>query len=321
MPELPEVEVVRRGLHSHLVGTTFDSVEVLHPRAVRDNDVDLSEVLPGLTIVGTGRRGKFMWLELSDGAALLVHLRMSGQMLVGEPGLVNSPHLRIKALLHTAGKPAGSTNELSQSGSSPMPDMPVVSVLELDFVDQRTFGSWQYTPLGEDGRVGGGAVDKRNGEVKGTARAVPAVIPHIAPDPFEEEFDIVETARTMRRKNVAVKSILLDQEVVSGIGSIYADEAMWAARIKPSRKGKALRQRDAVRLLEESRAVMARALEAGGTSFDSLYVNVNGASGYFSRSLNAYGQAGQPCPRCGTEIARTKVGGRSSYFCPACQTL
>lgn len=283
MPELSEVEVVRRGLDAHVVGSTFGNVDVLHPRAVRGNDVDLAEVLPGLTVTGTDRRGKFMWLTLSDGSALLVHLRMSGQMLVGEPGLVDSPHLRIRAQLMGPG-----------------------GVKELAFVDQRTFGSWQYVPLTEPDA--------------GEGRPLPAAIPHIAPDPFEPDFDVVATARKIRTKNSAVKTILLDQSVVSGIGSIYADEAMWAAGVKPTRRGRSLRQRDAVALLEESRAVMARALEAGGTSFDSLYVNVNGASGYFSRSLNAYGQAGKPCARCGTPITRTVINGRSSYYCQVCQT-
>ena len=281
MPELPEVEVVRRGLDEHVVGYTFHSVEVLHPRATRGNDIDLSEVLPGLSITGTGRRGKFMWLELSDGNALLVHLRMSGQMIVGSPGLVDSPHLRIRSIL-TRGQ----------------------EVVELDFIDQRTFGSWQYTAMTID-----------HGQL------VPAAIPHIAPDPFEESFDPTAVARLIRKKNVAIKTILLNQSVVSGIGSIYADEAMWAAGIKPTRKGKALRQKDAVSLLDESRAVMARAFEAGGTSFDALYVNVNGSSGYFARSLNAYGQAGQPCARCQTPIERTVINGRSSYYCPKCQIL
>lgn len=283
MPELPEVEVVRRGLDDHVVGATFGGIEVLHPRAARDNTVDLADVLPGLNVTGTDRRGKYMWLTLSDGSALVVHLRMSGQMLVGAPGLVDSPHLRIRAQLMG-------------------PD----GVKELAFVDQRTFGSWQYVPL----------TTPDNGE----GRPLPSTIPHIAPDPFEPDFDVIATARKMRTKKSAVKTILLDQSVVSGIGSIYADEAMWAAGVKPTRKGRALRQRDAVALLEESRAVMARALEAGGTSFDSLYVNVNGASGYFSRSLNAYGQAGKPCARCGNTIARTVVNGRSSYYCPVCQT-
>ncbi|WJY68338.1 bifunctional DNA-formamidopyrimidine glycosylase/DNA-(apurinic or apyrimidinic site) lyase [Corynebacterium auris] len=280
MPELPEVEVVRRGLAEHAVGRTFGPVEVLHPRAVRGNEVDLAEVLPGIEVTGTGRRGKFLWLMLSDDAALVVHLRMSGQMLVGSPGQVRGPHVRIRASL---------------------------SELELSFVDQRTFGSWQYAPLVDDPRAAG--------------HRIPATVTHVAPDPFEECFDAAEVARLMRRRASAVKTVLLDQSVVSGIGSIYADEAMWAAGVKPTRRAKSLRQRDAVRLLEESRAVMARALEQGGTSFDSLYVNVNGASGYFSRSLNAYGRAGQPCRVCGTEMRRVVVNGRSSHYCPSCQTL
>lgn len=273
MPELPEVEVVRRGLDRHTVGRTFRSVEVLHPRAARGNDVDLERVLPGRTIVGTGRRGKYLWLLLDDDAALLVHLRMSGQMLVGKHGSVQSPHVRIRADL---------------------------GEVELCFVDQRTFGFWQYTQV----------VD-----------GVPAPAGHIAPDPFEADFDLRETARLIRRKNSALKTVLLNQEVVSGIGSIYADEAMWAARLKPWRTARTMRQRDAEAVLDASRDVMARSLEQGGTSFDALYVNVNGASGYFSRSLNAYGQAGEPCARCETLIARTVVNGRSSYYCPVCQVL
>lgn len=271
MPELPEVEVVRRGLHEHVVGRTFDAVEVFHPRAVRGNSVDLTKVLPGLTVTGTGRRGKFLWFVLSDGYALVIHLRMSGQMLIAQPGIVTSPHLRIRARMGD---------------------------VELAFVDQRTFGVWQYAP-----RVAG----------------LPETITHIAPDPFEDEFDIVATARAVRKKNSPLKSVLLNQEVVSGIGSIYADEAMWAARIKPWRTARTMRQSDAVAVLVEARAVMDRSLAQGGTSFDSLYVNVNGASGYFSRSLNAYGQRGKPCARCGHQIERVKVGGRSSYYCPVCQ--
>lgn len=272
MPELPEVEVVRKGLEEHICGATFRSVEVLHPRAVRGNDVDLTEILPGLSIDGVRRRGKYLWFELSDGYALVIHLRMSGQMLVGNHGEVQSSHLRIRADLGD---------------------------VELAFVDQRTFGYWHYTAVDESG--------------------IPTTMAHVAPDPFEEAFDVVGTSRALRKKNSAVKTVLLDQGLVSGIGSIYADEAMWAAEIHPARKAKSLRQMDGVRLLEESRAVMARALKQGGTSFDSLYVNVNGASGYFARSLNAYGRADEPCARCGAPIQRIKVNGRSSYFCPNCQ--
>ncbi len=269
--------MVRRGLDEHLTGLRFDAVEVLHPRAVRGNDVDVSEILAGLTITGTGRRGKFMWLTLSDGAALIVHLRMSGQMLIGK---FASPHLRIRAQL---------------SGTT------------LGFVDQRTFGSWQYSPLVRDPFTPG--------------HLIPAGVRHIAPDPFEAAFDAENTARVIRKKNSAIKTVLLDQSVVSGIGSIYADEAMWAAGIKPTRRARLLRQRDAVNLLEKARDVMAQALEQGGTSFDSLYVNVNGASGYFSRSLHVYGRAGKPCHACATEVLRTVVNGRSAHYCPRCQML
>ncbi|OIR42550.1 DNA-formamidopyrimidine glycosylase [Corynebacterium sp. NML140438] len=273
MPELPEVEVVRRGLDEHIVGRTFDRIDIAHSRAVRDNTVDLTAILPGLRVTGTGRRGKYLWLTLSDGACLLVHLRMSGQMLVGAPGSVDSPHARIRARMGD---------------------------VELVFVDQRTFGSWQYCQL----------VD-----------GIPERARHIAMDPFEEDFDVGATAALMRRKRSAVKTVLLNQSVVSGIGSIYADEAMWAARVAPWQPANTLSQETAVDLLEASRAVMERALAQGGTSFDSLYVNVNvnGASGYFARSLNAYGRAGEPCARCGDAIAKTVVNQRSSYYCPTCQ--
>ena len=278
MPELPEVEVVRRGLDELAVGRTFGAVEVLHPRAVRGNTVDLTQVLPGLSISGTGRRGKFLWLLLNNGRALLTHLRMSGQMLVGAPGFTQSPHVRIRA-------------ELLAAGEVP---------LELAFVDQRTFGFWQYAEL----------VD-----------GIPQPALHVAPDPFDPAFDLRSAGRAVRRKNSPVKSVLLNQEVVSGIGSIYADEAMWAARIKPWRTARTMRQRDAEAVLAASREVMAQSLARGGTSFDALYVNVNGESGNFMQSLNAYGRAGEPCARCGTPIERVMVGQRSSFFCPSCQVL
>lgn len=283
MPELPEVEVVRRGLERHIVGRVFERVEVLHPRAVRGNTVDLEEALPGRVVTATGRRGKYMWLVLDGVDALLVHLRMSGQLLVTEPGALDSPHLRIRA-------------RMSARGGEP--------AVDLNFVDQRTFGFWQLAEFVEDA---------------GTLVPLPAA--HVAPDPFEEAFSVRDTARAMRQKRSPLKSVLLNQEVVSGIGSIYADEAMWAARLKPWCTARTMRQRDAEAVLEASREVMARSLEQGGTSFDSLYVNVNGSSGYFSRSLNAYGQAGVPCARCGTPIERVMVGQRSSYFCPTCQIL
>ena len=271
MPELPEVESVRRGLEPHVVGRTFESVQVLHPRANRGQDEPLSGLLIGKEVAAVARRGKFMWLEFVGEDSmdphrdvLFIHLGMSGQVRIGT---TDSPHLRISAQL---------------SGG-----------VELSFVDQRTFGYWLYAPW--------------------------AKISHIGIDPLEPDFDIVATARRLRAKKTAVKTALLDQTLASGIGNIYADESLWAAQIPPRKRASTLRQMDAVALLEAAQEVMTAALKVGGTSFDSLYVNVNGESGYFSRSLAAYGRAGQPCRRCGTPLERCVISGRSTHFCPHCQ--
>lgn len=284
MPELPEVEVVRRGLASRLPGAEFLRTEVFHPRANRGQEAPLPGLVDGAVVTEVRRRGKYLWLNLADGStdghvdtALFVHLGMSGQMLLGEPGTVTSPHLRIRSELRTG------SGELT----------------ELAFVDQRTFGRWLYADT--------------------DAAGIPEPVAHIALDPLEAEFDPVAVARRIRSRRSEIKRVLLDQTVVSGIGNIYADEALWAAGIKPTRRASALRQRDVLELLAETRAVMERALAAGGTSFDALYVNVNGASGYFARSLNVYGRQGEPCNRCGTAIRRVSWTNRSSHFCPTCQ--
>ena len=288
MPELPEVEVVRRGLAEHITGATIVGTEVLHPRAVRGQPGGAAALEAGLEdahITALRRRGKYLWIDLeyprggqgsgpASGRCLLVHLGMSGQMLLGEPGQVTSPHLRIRSLLVT------------DTGRE----------LELSFVDQRTFGRWKLTAPG-----------------------VTDPVPHIAVDPLDAAFDAAHTARVIRKKRSEIKRVLLDQTVVSGIGNIYADEALWAAQVHPRKKATAMRQADVVALLDAAAEVMTRALAAGGTSFDDLYVNVNGASGYFSRSLNVYGREGEPCPRCGTPIVREQWTNRSSHFCPECQ--
>lgn len=290
MPELPEVEVVRAGLDKHVVGRSFASVDVLHPRAVRSHvGGDLSSLLDATLIRSARRRGKFLWLELSrevDGVvlepteALVVHLGMSGQMLVTAPNEVTSTHLRIRAQL---------------SGD-----------VDLNFVDQRTFGRWELVSLVED----------PHGEYPA---GVPASAVHIAQDPLEKTFDIPAVAKNIKRRQSAIKQVLLNQEVISGVGNIYADEALWAAGVRPRRKAAGVSGVGVEKIIKAATEVMERALEAGGTSFDSLYVNVNGASGYFSRNLNVYGREGQPCPRCATPIKRVVVGGRSSHFCPTCQ--
>jgi formamidopyrimidine-DNA glycosylase len=169
---------------------------------------------------------------------------------------------------------------------------------QLRFVDQRTFGGLSLDVL-KDG--------------------VPASVAHIARDPIDPEFDEAAFLRALRAKSTGVKRALLDQTLISGVGNIYADEALWRCRLHFERPGSSLGQEEAARLLAAVREVLGEALAVGGTSFDSLYVNVNGESGYFSRSLNAYGQSGRPCGRCQTPIARVAFMNRSSYYCPRCQ--
>lgn len=275
MPELPEVESIRRGLVPHVVGRTIDAVDVFHPRANRGQDAPLAGLLVGKEIADVRRRGKFMWWEFADEDpadphrdVLHVHLGMSGQLRVGE---VNSKHERIRLNLVDA---AGAATSLS-------------------FVDQRTFGYLRFGPWDD--------------------------ISHIGLDPLEDAFITADAARRLRKKSSPVKVALLDQTIISGIGNIYADEALWAAGIDPRRPAKRLLQREAVALVDAARAVMEQALAVGGTSFDALYVNVNGESGYFDRSLNAYGRGGEPCRRCGTPLEKITLGGRGTHFCRECQ--
>ena len=278
MPELPEVEVVRRGLQAHVVGRTITAVRVHHPRAVRRHEAgpaDLTARLLDARITGTDRRGKYLWLTLDDGDfALVVHLGMSGQMLLGT--VPNAGHLRIAAVLDD-----GTT---------------------LSFVDQRTFGGWLLADLvNVDGSV------------------VPAPVAHLARDPLDPRFDIDSVVNVLRGKHSEIKRQLLDQTVVSGIGNIYADEALWRAKVNGARIADTLTRSKLTAVLESAAEVMRDALVQGGTSFDSLYVNVNGQSGYFDRSLNVYGREGKPCRRCGAVVRREKFMNRSSYYCPRCQ--
>ena len=277
MPELPEVETVRRGLAAHLKGRTITAVRVHHPRAARRHEAgpdDLTARLIGAHVTGTGRRGKYLWLSMSDGAALVVHLGMSGQMLLGD--VPKADHLRIAALLDD-----GTT---------------------LSFVDQRTFGGWMLSEM-----------------VELDASMVPVAVAHLARDPLDPRFDPDSVVAVLRRKHSEIKRQLLDQTVVSGIGNIYADEALWRARVNGVRYASSMTRRQLRLVLDASAEVMTDALGQGGTSFDSLYVNVNGESGYFDRSLDAYGREGLPCRRCGAVIRREKFMNRSSFYCPRCQ--
>lgn len=289
MPELPEVEVVRRGLERWAAGRTVDAVDVLHPRAVRRHlagPADFAARLVGLRTGVPRRRGKYLWVPLepadaapgtASGQALLAHLGMSGQLLIQPPGTPDERHLRVRIVF---ADPGG----------------------ELRFVDQRTFGGLSLHPV-----------------LPGDPEGLPEVIAHIARDPLDPAFDAAAWHLALRRRTTTVKRALLDQSLISGVGNIYADEALWRAHLHYEQPTATLTRPRTIALLTEIRAVMAAALGVGGTSFDSLYVDVNGRSGYFARSLDAYGREGEPCRRCGTAIRRRPWMNRSSYFCPRCQ--
>ncbi|MDT0341162.1 bifunctional DNA-formamidopyrimidine glycosylase/DNA-(apurinic or apyrimidinic site) lyase [Streptomyces litchfieldiae] len=278
MPELPEVEVVRRGLDRWVGGRTVAGAEVLHPRAVRRHAAgaeDFADRLAGTRVRDVCRRGKYLWLPLGADLALLAHLGMSGQLLVQPERAPDEKHLRIRV---TFADPAGG---------------------ELRFVDQRTFGGLSLHPVTADG--------------------LPDVIAHIARDPLDPEFDEDAFHAALRRRRTTVKRALLDQSLISGVGNIYADEALWRSGLHYDRPTATLTRPATAALVIHIRDVMTAALAAGGTSFDSLYVNVNGQSGYFERSLDVYGREDQPCRRCATPVRRRPWMNRSSYFCPRCQ--
>ncbi len=280
MPELPEVEVVRRGLADHVVGRTITDVAIHHPRSVRRHAAgphDFVARVSGRTIADVRRRGKYLWLVLAgpDGPgddAVLCHLGMSGQFLIGGPDVADPRHLRVALDLDDGRR--------------------------LLFADQRIFGGLAFSEDGAD---------------------LPAQIAHIARDPLDPEFDDEQFAARLRKRQTGVKRALLDQSLISGVGNIYADEALWRTPLHYARNTRHLRRREVDDLLGHVRDVMREALDQGGTSFDTLYVNVNGESGYFDRSLAAYGQEGLPCARCGSPIRREPFMNRSSYRCPTCQ--
>ncbi|MFG2649578.1 bifunctional DNA-formamidopyrimidine glycosylase/DNA-(apurinic or apyrimidinic site) lyase [Streptomyces sp. NPDC048436] len=279
MPELPEVEVVRRGLERWVAHRTVADVEVLHPRAVRRHLAggdDFAYRLKGQHIGMAMRRGKYLWLPVEESnTSILAHLGMSGQLLVQPQEAPDEKHLRIRVRF---------ADELGT---------------ELRFVDQRTFGGLSLHENTPDG--------------------LPDVIAHIARDPIDAEFDDAAFHTALRRRRTTIKRALLDQSLISGVGNIYADEALWRAKLHYERPTGTFTRPRTAQLLGHVRDVMNAALAVGGTSFDSLYVNVNGESGYFERSLDAYGREDEPCRRCGTAMRRRPWMNRSSYFCPRCQ--
>lgn len=323
MPELPEVETVREGVHHYAVGCVIERVRILDERSIRRHTggaADFTMRLEGTRIRGAYRRGKYMWLTLSAledepspkpgdnndtllPYALVIHLGMSGQLLVKTPEFPAEKHLKIVLELEPAD--GESTNKAT----------------ELRFVDQRIFGGMFLSNIVPDIPAG---TSPAGAEEISEEFLVPETVEHIGRDPVDPSFDVAKIRRIMLRTSSGIKRLLLDQSVVSGIGNIYADEALWRARIHYAKPAKSLSAAQTRELFAAVHQVLTEALHAGGTSFDALYVNVNGQSGYFDRSLNAYGRAGEPCRRC-LEAGRTSIivrepfMNRSSYRCPHCQ--
>lgn len=337
MPELPEVETVRAGIADHSLGRPVRAVRVVDARSLRRHlpgPAHFEAALTGRALRGAYRRGKYLWLTLSeaDGTladeALVVHLGMSGQLLVrDEPGSESEAraafdeqprHLRVALELG----PVGTASSEAGAGQ------------RLLFVDQRIFGGMFLSPLVPDVPAAVAANEVAPGEVASEGGTdfsavperflVPEAVKHIARDPLDEFFDPAAVRRKFLRTSSGIKKVLLDQSVISGVGNIYADEALWRARLHYAKPARTLSAAQTRELLEAVTQVLRESLAAGGTSFDALYVNVLGESGYFERSLNAYGRAGEPCHRC-AEAGRTSLmvrepfQNRSSYRCPHCQ--
>jgi formamidopyrimidine-DNA glycosylase len=275
MPELPEVETVRRGLHHLISGYRIVDALDLHPRTLKAESIAPLSTLKGARITGTGRRGKFLWIILDRPFVLVAHLGMSGQFLIAQKDRPAAKHVRAQFTLKKS-----------------------LRSRELVFNDQRTFG-WLSVEQLTDG--------------------VPSSAAHIALDPFDPGFDYQGTITKFAQRRVRIKTALLNQEIMSGVGNIYADEALWRAKVHPESLTSELSRKKITAVIDCATQVMQEAIAQGGTSFDDLYIDVNGESGFFDQSLSAYGREDEPCPRCGAPIRRIVFGARSSHFCPRCQ--
>jgi formamidopyrimidine-DNA glycosylase len=296
VPELPEVETVRAGLASHVIGALVNEIEVHDSRSLKRNFSGLDGFVNELTgerLQGVIRRGKFLWLPLTATRAVVCHLGMSGQVLVRSKEFGDDKLTRITLRLV---KPTGEE-------------------IEMRFVDQRLFGGMQIDDLLETGE-GVPAGHFPEGEA---SSMIPVSVSHIARDPLDPNFDAGLVVSKMRKRSSGIKRVLLDQNLMSGIGNIYADETLWRTRLHYDRPASIISAKKLNDVIEVAKDVLDEAVERGGTSFDEQYKNVNGESGYFSQDLNAYSRAGLPCQRCGSAIKREAWANRSSYFCPKCQ--
>jgi formamidopyrimidine-DNA glycosylase len=301
MPELPEVETVRSGLAKSITGATVTGIKIHEERSLKKHLSgvrDFRQKLLGTKVLDVVRRGKFLWLPLEGEATALVgHLGMSGQMLIRTPEYPQDKLNRVTIEFETkTGKP-----------------------LELRFVDQRIFGSLAIDDLVKTRDGGAGGFSSGKNSSKPWQNLIPVSAEHIARDPLDDAFDLAAVVSKMRNKKSGIKRVILDQNLLSGIGNIYADESLWLAKLHFDRSADGISKSKLTELLEISKQVLQAAVNQGGTSFDEQYKNVNGEAGYFSQQLYAYGQTDKPCARCQTPIRRQAWANRGSHFCPRCQ--
>jgi formamidopyrimidine-DNA glycosylase len=273
MPELPEVETVRRGLEPILTGRRLDRVAILDSRLTRPEPPEaIATRLEGDRVVAVGRRGKYVVIELASGNHLLVHLRMTGSFGAGENGaLEDDPHRRAVVTL--------------DDGS------------DVVYRDVRRFGTWTLLEQDEVGDY----LDAR-----------------IGPEPFARRFSATGLAESLSGRRAPIKAVLLAQKAVAGVGNVYADEALWRARIHPARPAGALGVGEVRALHRAVRSVLRTGISRQGATLRD-YRDPAGRVGRMQDELAVYGREGEPCPRCGTPIQKGRVGSRGTWYCPRCQ--
>lgn len=294
MPELPEAETVRKGLALTVLNSAIEEIEVFDQRCLKKHPggaEDFLSIIRGRSFKAAVRRGKFIWLPLDiEGFAMVMHLGMSGQALIRTKDFAPENQVRLHMNLDNG--------------------------LQFRFSDQRLFGSLMIDQLQPvEGHSAGFSPESEN------QWEIPASVAHIARDPLDQEFNLEYVKKKIKNRSAGIKHVLLDQQLVSGIGNIYADESLWRARLHFNQPANSISQRKLTELFGHVREVLAEACEQGGTSFDQQYKNINGQSGYFSQNLNSYGQTGKPCNRCGKPISRQSWENRGSHFCPVCQRI
>lgn len=293
MPELPEVETVRRGLERTVVGRRIARVEVGRERTVRRTSRDaVVNGLTGATVLAAQRRGKYLLAPLDTGDTLMVHLRMTGQLLLSGPGATRPPHTHV--VMHLAAEPAS-----GRDGADPSVGH---DAAELWFVDPRTFGEVVV-------------FDPEHADVE---------MPELSAlglDPLADQWGPDELGVLLRRRTTHLKPLLLDQHVIAGIGNIYADEILHAAHLHPDLPGTALSRRDVVRIYDEMQRILTASVRAGGSTLrDAQYVDLMGEGGSYQDDHRVYGRAGERCTTCGRGFVRRLVhSGRSTHYCPVCQ--